>query len=155
MNEHTSEHTNWQINMAPLEIPKNFSYNAYMHLGNIPSSNTNSENLSMSEEADRIRTEELVDAIAMFRLHVYYPVRLKSFSKVARCDICQRDFSSCSCHPRNLTQDRRTSLEVNQLFRETTLLHMSRDLLFPTMWHFTSVDSDEPVLTPFKFRNSK
>ena len=33
--------------------------------------------------------------------------------------------------------------------------NMSRDMWFQTMWHFDSVDSDEPVQPPFKLRNSK
>ena len=33
--------------------------------------------------------------------------------------------------------------------------HMSRAMWFPTMWHLTSVDSDEPVQPPFRLRNSK
>ena len=123
MDEQTGGHTNLQFNMAPLETPKNFSYNAYMHLGSIPSSNANSETLqlSMNEEKDKIRREEL-DAIAMFRLHVYYPVRLKSFSKKGKCNLCQRDVSICSCHLGNLMQDRRTSIEVNEL-------HVCHDLM--------------------------
>ena len=28
-------------------------------------------------------------------------------------------------------------------------------MIFPTMWHFTSEDSDKPVQPPFKLRNSK
>ena len=32
---------------------------------------------------------------------------------------------------------------------------MSRDMLFPTMWHFDKADSDEPVQPPFKLENSK
>ena len=32
---------------------------------------------------------------------------------------------------------------------------LSRDMRFPTMWHLTSVDLDEPVQPPIKLRNSK
>ena len=35
------------------------------------------------------------------------------------------------------------------------VLLMSQCLRFPTMWHLTSVDSDEPVQPPLKLRNSK
>ena len=33
--------------------------------------------------------------------------------------------------------------------------NMSHNMRFPTMWHLTSKDSDEPLQPPFKPRNSK
>ena len=33
--------------------------------------------------------------------------------------------------------------------------HLSRGMWFPTMWYLTCVDSDEPMQTPCKLRNSK
>ena len=33
--------------------------------------------------------------------------------------------------------------------------YLSLNTWFPTMWHLTSVDSDEPVQPPFQLRNAK
>ena len=30
---------------------------------------------------------------------------------------------------------------------------LSRDVRFPTMWHFTGIDSDQHVQSPLKIRN--
>ena len=38
---------------------------------------------------------------------------------------------------------------------DVMVIHMSRDMWFPTMCDLTSVDSDEPLQPPFKLRNSK
>ena len=40
-------------------------------------------------------------------------------------------------------------------FLQILIEHLSRDTGFPTMWHLTNVDSDEPVHPPIKLRNSK
>ena len=37
----------------------------------------------------------------------------------------------------------------------TKITNLRRGMRFPTMWHLTCVDSDEPLQPPFKLRNSK
>ena len=47
--------------------------------------------------------------------------------------------------------------DIRSLYISTLcILHMSRDMRFPTIWHFlTWIDSDEPLQPPCKLRNSK
>ena len=70
--------------------------------------------------------------------------------------------SVCFLHPKwimwyNTTlQNQSICLWTTELLVEfLNLFIWAATTWFPTMWHLTSVDSDEPVHSPFKFRNSK
>ena len=90
------------------EPAKNFSYTAYMHLGNYEKQRSRINNLSQTcdEKRDRVsenvkvkkRDAALVAAVVVFRLHVHYSVRLKSFSTPMKSTSCRVGLCNCPCH---------------------------------------------------------
>lgn len=93
---------------------KNFSYIAYMHLGNHESKMSCLERLLQLEVSKNNETSETrrhakfrrkdvksVAEIVVFRLHVRYSVRLKSFTTPMKCSSCRVGFGGCPCHTEN------------------------------------------------------
>ena len=107
---------------------KNFSYNAYMHLGNYDRPSTlSTSSFPGTETTTAKRREELVAAVVKFRLHVHHSVELQSFSTLASCQECHLGLCTCSCHKGNQNvgqhqNDNVSNYDYTDVLSETSII---------------------------------